>query len=498
MAEEKLFQNILLIEDEPAHATLIKRVISPFVQEIAVANSLAAGLAEINKRQPELIITDLHLPDTNGVEHVEKLLEASQHKPVVMLTSSTNIDDAVRAMHLGASDFIVKNFDDHFAEIFRLSITRIKTAQELERERRKLQRDMECLHVAIENGQDAMAVVDNEGRLSYFNSAFSSFVTSYAGDLEDLYSCFGEQLEDNQFLQEMLKTKLNALPKGAVWSSELVVKERRDESYNVTLSIIAREGDVAMGVVWIRDISEIKRRERFQREMLSTTTHDLKGPLGAISLCADMLQDDIEKGGKVEKLVTRIASASQGAINLIDEFLSARRIQEGNYILKPEEQDITLLLHEIYEQHDSIAKARDISLELNSKDNLTGCVDAPSFKRVVANLVSNAIKFTPKGGKVSIGAERTVAGLLVHVEDSGCGMEPSAVQKIFEKYSRLKEHHQVQGTGLGLYVVKSIVNAHGGRIDVTSQVNQGSHFTLYFPDNPPINESGEIVLIDFD
>ena len=117
--------------------------------------------------------------------------------------------------------------------------------------------------------------------------------------------------------------------------------------------------------------------------------------------------------------------------------------------------------------------------------------------RVIGNLVSNACKFTQKGGKVSVSAAELGGDLHLWVSDNGKGMEPAETRKIFDRFGRLKQHSQVAGTGLGLFIVKSLVAAHGGQIEVTSAVDVGTTFELIFPKTPPMNEHGELLSLDF-
>jgi signal transduction histidine kinase len=207
------------------------------------------------------------------------------------------------------------------------------------------------------------------------------------------------------------------------------------------------------------------------------------------------LLKDNQKG---KELALRIGSSAQGAINLIDEFLSARRIQEGTLILKPAAHDICALVREAATDFETIAAARTISLEVEQMPTpIPAQVDRLGFIRVISNLLSNAIKFTQKGGKVSLGAWQVGDEFHVRVSDTGSGMEPSEVNSLFERFARLEKHREVAGSGLGLFVVRSIVTAHGGRISVTSRVGEGTTFELTFPKHPPVNDRGELFSLGF-
>ncbi len=499
MDADLLFGLVVVIEDDSSHGLLIKRALSAFASEVFVNTSLKQGLDKLASVKPDLIVTDLHMPDTKGVDHVGTLMKKGQGAPVIVLTSSTSIQDAVKAMHLGAADYIVKSFDENFQEMIGLTLARLHTAEELRKEKKKLEDEMRALRVAIENSQDGMAVVTTDGEIHYRNSSFVGFVERGGGKLTSLASVLGSKFKDHQKLQTNLNQNLSKLGAGSVWTCEVPVQGEVDVAFDLSLSILERkEGQPGKSVVWVRDISEKKRQERFQKEILSTTTHDLKGPLGAIALCGEMLVELVKTPDKAKELTLRVVSSSRGALNLIDEFLSARRIQEGTFVLQPAKKDLWSLCENVVAEYQPIALTRKITLTLKKEGTEREVlVDGLAFSRALGNLVSNAIKYTPSGGEARVTVAVSQGAFTVSVADSGTGMEPAEAQRVFEKYSRLSKHSAIQGTGLGLYVVRNIVSAHGGSVRVTSEPGRGSTFTLEFPAQPPVNEKGQILCLDF-
>ncbi|MBX7143658.1 MAG: hybrid sensor histidine kinase/response regulator [Oligoflexia bacterium] len=501
-----LFKNVLLVEDDPGHALLIKRAMKAFVAEITHVETVAQALAELQERKPELIVTDLNLPDSGGpgpqrLDHVRKFLALEVSTPVIVLTSSTALDDAVDAMRMGARDFIVKNFDGDFKSLLGLSLSRLLTMLLIEQDRARLQREMLALRESIENGADGFAIISSRGELLYSNRAYLKFVESCGAAAAGLFfENFTSKVAKHEQLISDFRRALSTLTEGAVFTTEVTFVQDKQHAFGVSISgIKSSEAGHPQFVVWVRDISEQLRREKFQREILSTTTHDLKGPLGAIMISSELLLDLVgQRPGKEKELVLRIASSAQGAINLIDEFLSARRIQEGTFILKPQPQSLAALTSEVIENQLPIATARAISLELGqSEGDVSVPVDRIGFQRVLGNLLSNALKFTPRGGSVRIMLHGSAEEVRLSVQDTGSGMEPSEVQRLFQRFSRLEKHQQIAGTGLGLFVVKSIVAAHGGSVSVSSKVGEGTRFDVTFPRRPPVNERGELISLDF-
>ena len=497
---EALFARVLLIEDEAAHAALIARALRKVVGEVQQCATSQQGLQSLRSFKPDLIVTDLNLPDANPAAHIRALMESVGEIPVVVLTASSSLKDAVAAMQLGASDYIVKSFDENFSEALLLSLTRLQAQVLLRADRRKLIEDMRVLRLAIENSNDGLAVLEPSGAVLYANSAFVEFIARCGGERNNLLSALGERVKKHEILKLSVSDKLASLPSGAVWSTELVMLQDREIAFELRLAAVQVEESAAPRrvVAWLRNISEQKRREKFQRDILSTTTHDLKGPLGAILLSSEMLQTLLKDNSKPLELVLRVASAAQNAISLIDEFLSARRIQEGNFILKPTPNDLRSLVEKVMADYQTIAMSRKIALEVHFEQaRIEAQVDALGFSRVLGNLLSNALKFTPKEGSVNVRLRADEKDVHLIVSDSGCGMEAAEVSQIFNRFARLEKHRQTEGSGIGLFVVKSIVNAHGGDIVVTSQVGKGTSFEVSFPRNPPVNERGEVICLDF-
>lgn len=503
-----MFDSVLLIEDDPSHAMLVKRALREHIGEISHAVTIGEAVEMLKgwqisgKEPPQLIITDLQLPDTVGTRHIEVLKEAGGDIPILVLTSSTSLEDAIGALKLGAKDFIVKNFNSEFKEVFFLSLSRLFATVEIERERRKILKELALLRIAIENSNDGLAVILTDGTIAYSNGSFRSFIEFCGGEPGNILKGFSSKVHKRDALVQNLAKNLKELPPGSVWSVGITFVDDKERAFDLSLSVFTDPSDQTKRaeecVVWVKDMSEQRRRERFQREILSTTTHDLKGPLGAITISVDLLRNLVESGTKASELILRVGSSAQGAIDMIDELLSARRIQEGNYILKPLRQDVSPIIEEVVLNQQAVAGAKRIELRFESESQeLLASVDKLGISRVIGNLLSNALKFTPKGGSVLISAFLRHGDLHIVVKDSGCGMEPSDVQKLFTKFSRLEQHREVSGTGLGLFVVKSIVSAHGGTIEVTSQVGAGTSFEISFPHDPPVNERGELVSLAF-
>lgn len=493
-----IFGDVLLVEDEAAHALLIERSLRGLVGTVTRCETVTDARRVLQTRSFDLIVSDLNLPDLRSEAAVLGVRAIAAKTPLLVLTSSASLSDGIAAMRAGADDFLVKNFDSNFRDVLQLVLARLRSTKHAELERAQVTRDRDLLREAIENSDDGLAVVFRDGRVRYSNSAFDRFLASFGVSSFNIFDIPNEAVVRGDEVMQKIRERLLNLETGAVWATELV--QARDDEGAYDLSVSASRGDSVEQtlVLWVRDIREKKRRERFQREILSTTTHDLKGPLGAIAVSCDVLLDKPSEDTRTQAMLERIATSANSAINLIEEFLSMRRIEEGAFVMHPTTLPLKSLLARVLESFQITAKTRGIELRVDVEhDDILGCVDALGFERVVTNLLSNAIKFSSKGGVVDVVLRRNAGGVTLTVQDHGVGMEPSDAQRLFQRYSRLAAHAGVSGSGLGLFIVKCIVSAHGGGIDVTSAVGRGTAFEVLFPDNPPCNERGEVLCLDF-
>lgn len=494
-ASKSLFGKVLLLEDDPSHVLLISRALRNFVDRIDHVATFSEAANYLAAAEPDLIVSDLNLPDTPNLDTVHRLKQLSGEVPIIVLTSSSSVKDGVDAIREGAVDFLVKNFDTTFADVLGLSLSRLSCAQQLEAEQVKLRREISALEKAVKSAPEGLAVINSSALLQYSNPAFNRAAMLFTEQTLDLFALCSSRMHNAQRIKAELTAALSELQLNGSWSGELQMVGEKDPAFEITLTSVA-DKSTAHGcfVVWLRDIRERKHRERLQRELLSTTTHDLKGPLGAISLSCDVLLDSVDQDTRVRQLITRIASSAGNAIQLIEEFLSARRIEEGTLVLKPTDCEVSQIVQNAVDQYTMQAKARSVLLEWDLKE-VRAKLDQTGLTRVVGNLVSNAIKFTPKGGRVMVRLMAADNQLVLSVSDTGSGMESHEVSELFRPFSRLEKHRQTVGTGLGLFIVKSIVDAHGGSLNVTSVPGQGTVFTVAFPSEPPVNAKGELVCL---
>jgi two-component system, OmpR family, phosphate regulon sensor histidine kinase PhoR len=247
-----------------------------------------------------------------------------------------------------------------------------------------------------------------------------------------------------------------------------------------------RKRDRISGIVAVlHDVTKEKEIAKMKSEFVSNVSHELKAPLASIKAYVEMLLDgEVRDAAQTQEFFRTIAAETDRLNRLIENILNLSRLESGLVPVNKADLAVTEILREVADVITPQAAQKNICIEADL---------APVFFRVhgdrdmlyqaILNVVSNAVKYTPENGKVRISTYLDDGAVVVEVADSGYGIPEAELQRIFEKFYRTRlSGKAAPGTGLGLALVKHVVETvHGGRIDVQSQVGQGSVFRLYLP-----------------
>jgi len=227
----------------------------------------------------------------------------------------------------------------------------------------------------------------------------------------------------------------------------------------------------------------LRRRDRLAAmgELASTVAHEVRNPLNAVGMTAQRLKReflgaapaDAGDRAELEELLSVMTSETQRIDRIVQQFLEYARPPR----LAPEAVDLAALVRDAGERARSLAGARGVAVEVEATETGTTLVDPAQLRQALDNLVRNAVEATPEGGRVSLAARRESGGYAIEVRDTGRGIEPDHVPRIFDLYFTTK----AEGTGVGLAVTQQIVAAHGGTIEVDSRPGAGTTMTVRLP-----------------
>lgn len=243
---------------------------------------------------------------------------------------------------------------------------------------------------------------------------------------------------------------------------------------------------------------ERRRTEITLRRFLITLGHELRNPLGSVTTALEVL-DGPAREAESEERMRQILRRQVGQLaRLVDDLLDVSRIEQGKVALRTERLDLAEVLRDVVESHRAEAEAAEVTLGTELPEEPAWVeADGTRLVQVVENLVSNALKFTDPGGRVTVALERSGGELAVRVRDTGCGLAPDEIEKVFEPFAQTDEaqRRMAGGLGLGLPIVKGLVEAHGGRLEAASPgPGEGAEFTVRLPAaGPPTEHPAEVV-----
>lgn len=243
------------------------------------------------------------------------------------------------------------------------------------------------------------------------------------------------------------------------------------------------DGVISGVVVVMRDVTHFKELDEMKSEFVATVSHDLRAPLTSMRGYTTMLNMVGEVSDKQREYIQKILVGIEQMNSLIGDLLNLRRVESGVGI-RQDPCRLGLILVEAVDVMRARAAAQSINLQLLPAEGApTVLGDRTLLRQAVSNLVDNAIKYTPSGGEVHVSLDTRDQEVVIRVSDNGIGIAPGDQVRLFEKFYRIKrrETGNIQGTGLGLALVKSIVERHGGRVGVESVINKGSTFYIELP-----------------
>ena len=258
------------------------------------------------------------------------------------------------------------------------------------------------------------------------------------------------------------------------------LEEKREELERLNRELADSNRELESANVKLRELAELKE------EFLAVTTHDLRSPLTVISGVISFFSSGRlgELTPEQQHMVSMMERNTHNLIELVNDLLESAKLESGTLQLDFEPVNLAALTGEVCETLHPVAAEKGIALDCRPDENLPPArADRAKLRRVLVNLVSNALKFTPKGGRVEVSSARDGGALRVTITDTGVGIPAEDLPYLFDKYeqARSRATRSEKGTGLGLYITRQLVELHGGEIGVRSEVGKGSTFSFTIP-----------------
>jgi len=500
MAGKESIPKILVIDDETDIRDGCKWILSRMGYDVLCAENGQDGLQILENEDIDIVLCDIKMPGMDGFEVLAKIKEQYTSVLVIMITGFSTVEIAIEAMKKGAYDFISKPFTpDELRIVIKrafetLHLTLEANALKLEQQKNliDLETEQSRIRTIIETLPNGLLVTNTLGQIVLMNPVAQNYL-----DLGP-DNCLGKNIElcieDKGLCDYIMEISRGHYKADKDTSYELVLSEER--FILAEGRPVLNEDAQCMGaVVTLSDITDLKIFDRLKSEFVAQVSHELRSPLSVIhdQLAMVIKAGDSEKSGKSvtsennQYLLGRARDKTKSLISLISDLLDISRIEAGNECLEPVKVHVEDIIKKIVEFQEVQAKKKNQSIALKLPDTKTPSLvcDPLTLESIFGNLITNAIKYTPEGGKISIKMDIRNENVRVKIKDNGFGIEQKHLTRLFDKFYRVKDDNTrfINGTGLGLTIVKSLVDSLKGSIHVESEPGHGSQFTVILPCN---------------
>jgi PAS domain S-box-containing protein len=339
----------------------------------------------------------------------------------------------------------------------------------------------------LENNPDGIMNIDSFCRIQGFNAAMEN-LTGYSREDVIGRECFKvlyfRNWEGKNWCSDQCPLKVTDKEGRQIIERQGKIRTRsgRDVDVSIKYSLIRNpEGEPINAVACVRDISEIRQLENLRETFLAMLGHELQTPLAIIKGYSSALIEGRWDSKVLDKGLRIIEEESDNLSRVVNRLLLASRISSGSSPLHKELIDLANLAGKIVRRKQPLTTKH--SFEIQMEDSPAVMADPQLIEEVLANLVDNAIKYSPDGGKISLTGHVDNRHMRVTVSDQGLGIPREGLNHLFKRFYRVDRGSgsTTKGLGLGLYICRVIIEAHGGTIEVSSQVGQGSSFTFTLP-----------------
>lgn len=452
---------------------MAQHVLEPAGYTVQVALDTAALQAALAASQPDVLFLG-ELAGADAFELAERIKAEQPTLPVVFLAAHASQEQLLRGVQLGFVDYLTLPVEP---------LVLLEAASRgLERKRRwegwlrketgrvtgTLTRRLAELESILQQVNDGVMLVDREHKVLMVNRAMRKAFSLGSRDP------VGRPVQDvipNRELHELLR-------KPPAETAHIEIKSPAGRSYDVRLSLIAGIGTA----ISLLDITNLIELDHLRKDFVNTVSHDLRSPLTAILGYVEL----IERAGPVNpqqaEFIKRVKTSVYTTTELIDDLLDLGRVEVG-LIDELAPVDMPAIVQASLDALQGQIENKQLTVKLAVPQDVPAVLGSHTqLGQVAANLIGNAVKYTPAGGEVRVLLRREQNQLILHVADSGPGIPLEEQGKIFDRFYRATNAlPSIPGTGLGLAIVKTIVENHRGRIWVDSKVGEGSIFTVVLP-----------------
>jgi signal transduction histidine kinase len=501
---------VLIVEDSGTDATIVARHLrrNGEAHEIHTASRMADAVAIAQTVTLDAVLLDLSLPDSHGIETVRRMRAAAPHVPIVVLSGLEDDSIATEAMQAGAQDFLLKGHADGVTirRALRYAIERQQLLERIAQSEARLQEENLILRRLTDAAGRVFATLDVRAVVGLLAAEarrlWGGSVTLYAlrssGDLISTDPA-GERRTPDGFVLDAFGARRPSLSADCSrlalpipgtsgrneWILDIAAADRLFGENDLFALELLRQyiGIAIQNVALFGELqsqrASVLRLNQLKDDLIAVLAHDFKGPLTTIVGFAELVEQGAMEGEDAKGALRTIQQSAMRLADLANDTLALSRMEQGELNLASDPVHIADLVKEVVEP---LAAQRRIEMSVSGTDPVVRG-DPARLRQVFENVIGNAIKYSPKEQPVDVRVTETDRTVRVAVHDRGIGIPADEMRFLFERYTRASnaKRSPIKGTGLGLYVAKTLVERHGGNIQVRSALDEGSTFTVILP-----------------
>ncbi len=468
---------ILVVDDDDIALAVSRKILASDGYDVVLAGGGEAALEIIQSEDIQIVISDWNMPGISGVD-LCRTLRASPTQGyiyIIMVTARSSKEDMLLGLFAGADDFISKPFEP--AEL----LVRVRNAARMLEMENGLRRSESRNKALLSAVPDMIFRIRRDGIILDYKPSPVVFLS---------------QSEENMVGASITRFMPDALVGDALRRIEQALRTKEIQAMEYTYKIgdsahifEARIKDSGVDEVTaiVRDISDRARLEQMKSDFINRATHELRTPVATMLLMVNLIDGGTTPEEFKEYWNVMKEELSQERL-LLDDLLDAGRMDSNQTNFQFQFIDIADILKKSLRQFDLPAREKNIKLLVISGEDPHDSsyminADERAITQVFVNLLGNAIKFTSSGGSIQVGLKNEKLGVQISILDTGMGIPGEDIPLLFNRFFRGSNaiSEEIQGTGIGLFIVRSIVEKHGGTIKVHSEIGRGSLFEIWLP-----------------
>jgi PAS domain S-box-containing protein len=463
---------VWIVDDSPLEAEVARRALAEDHQVVVFHDSSEALEQLAAGKPPDVLILDWVMPGLSGIEVCEFVRNRSETRQlsILLLTTNQKTEQVVEGLSAGANDYLSKPYAPPELRARVGALLRSLGFRE------RAEHAESLLRRVLSHLPDAVVTFNSRLTIIFANTRVGEVLGVKPQTIEGrpVQEILPGLVLDRFIAPTQRQATLPDLEVGGRIFSPRVSIPPSDDEGNTTITL--------------RDVTDLRQHETRRVDFYSMVAHDLRSPLSALQMRAMMLLQGMrgaisaEVRQELDKMVLRV----RDLVQTVNDFLDIAQMESAHFELSHDPIDLAPLCTEIYDEYRPVAASRGLELSVSAEPGATVLGDSRRLMQVIGNLVSNSLKFTPAGGRVAIELSSADDSVNLAVQDTGRGIAEDVQGRLFTKYERVggSAAARIEGTGLGLVIVKEIVEAHGGSVGVRSREGEGSTFWFKLPKAP--------------